>query len=70
MAKTDLSTGCFHVFWYVFLIIIVVYAAVKTGTFAHPLGIPVVFLMVAGLVIFLIFRLIKWFKHWITGADD
>ena len=70
MAKADLSTGCFHVFWYVFLIIIVVYAAVETDTFSQPLGFIVVFFIVAGLVIFLIIRLIKWFKHWITGADD
>lgn len=70
MAKTDLSTGCFHVFSYVFLIIIVVYAAVETDTFSQPLGFIVVFFIVAGLVIFLVIRLIKWFKHWITGADD
>ena len=53
MAKADLSTGCFHIFWYVFLIIIVVYAAIETGTFVHPLGILLVFGIVAGLVIFL-----------------
>ena len=62
MAKADLSTGCFHIFWYVFLIILVVYAAIETGIFINPVGIIIVFVIVAGFVFFLILRLIKWVK--------